>query len=70
MFRDCALECLVLLFFYTTATLFQLYPGGDMLYKMKRRKPEPTLLSTEGIFNLPQHIGMVCEELAFDGAVS
>ena len=31
-----------------------------------RRKPEPTLLLTQRIFNLLHHIGMVCEELAFD----
>ena len=41
------------------ATVFQLYHGGDMMYEMKRRKPEPTLLPTQGIFNLSHHIGMV-----------
>ena len=35
-----------------------------MMYEMRRRKPEPTLLLTHGIFNLPHHTGMVCEELA------
>ena len=40
-----------------------------MMYKM-RRKPEPTLLLTPEIFNLPRHICMVWEELAFDDAVS
>ena len=35
-----------------------------------RRKPEPTLLPTQGTFNLPHHLGMVWEELAFDAAVS
>ena len=34
------------------------------------RKPEPTLLLTQGIFYLPHHIGMVWEELDFDNAVS
>ena len=29
------------------------------IYKMRRRKPEPTLLPTQRIFNLPHHIGMV-----------
>ena len=29
------------------ATVFQLYHGGDMMYEMRRRKPEPTLLSTQ-----------------------
>ena len=57
--------------FYTIATVFQLYPGSDMMYKMRRRKPGPTLLLTQVIFNLPQYdIGMVWEELAFDDAVS
>ena len=44
--------------------------GDDMMYDMRRRKPDPTLLPTEGIFNLPHHIDMVCEEQAFDDAVS
>ena len=47
------------LLFYTIATIFQLYHGGDMMYEMRRRKPEPTLLPTRGIFNLIHHIGMV-----------
>ena len=33
-----------LLLFYTVATVFKLYPGGDMIYEMIRRKPEPTPL--------------------------
>ena len=43
-----------------------------MMYEMKRRKPEPTLLPTQGIFNLAHHIGMVPirEELAFADAVN
>ena len=41
------------------ATLFQLYHGGDMMYEMGRRKPKLTLLPTQGIFNLPHHIGTV-----------
>ena len=43
-----------------------------MMYEMRRRrrKPECTLLQTEGIFNLPHHICMACEELAFDDTVS
>ena len=47
-----------LLLFYTIATVFQLYHSGDMMYEMRRRKPEPTLLVTQWIFNLPHHIGM------------
>ena len=49
---------------YAVAMVFQLYDGGYMMYEMRR--PVPTLLPTQGIFNLPHHIGMVCEELAFD----
>ena len=45
-------------------------PRGDMMYEIRRRKPEPTLLPTQGIFNLPHHVGMVWEELAPDDAVS
>ena len=40
------------------------------MYEMRRRKAEPTLLATQGIFNLPHHVGTVWEELAFDDAVS
>ena len=48
----------VLLLFYATATVFQLYLSGDMVHEMRRRKPEPTPLLTKGIFYLPHHIGM------------
>ena len=44
--------------------------GGDIMYEMRRRKSEPTLLPTDRIFNLPHHIGMICWEPAFDDAVS
>ena len=37
---------------------------------MRRGNPKPTLLTTQGIFNLGHHIGKVREELAFDDAVS
>ena len=42
-----------------------------MMYEMMR-KPKPTLLPTltQGIFNLPHHIGMVWQKLAFDDTVS
>ena len=40
-----------------------------MMYEMRRKNLEPTLLPTQAIFNLPHHIGMVGEELAFDDAV-
>ena len=46
-------DCLLLLF-YAMATIFQLYLGSDMMYVM-RRKFEPTLVLTQGIFNLPHH---------------
>ena len=52
-----AIVCLLL--FYAKATVFQLYQGGDIMYTMRRRKPEPMLLPTQGIFNLPHHIGIV-----------
>ena len=52
------------LLFYTTATAFQLYIGSDMMYEMRRRKPEPTVLLTQRIHNIPHHIGMVYQELA------
>ena len=51
-------------------TVFQLYQDGDVVYEMRRRKPEPTPLPTQRILNLPHHIDMVWEELAFDNAVS
>ena len=56
---------LFVLLFYTIARVFQLYLVSDVTYEM-RRKFEPTLLPTQGIINLPNHISMVCEELAFD----
>ena len=54
--------------FYAIATVFQLNNGGDMMYE-SRRKPEPTLLPTQRIVNLPHHIGTVWEELTFDDVV-
>ena len=50
--------------FYAIATVLQLYHGGDMMHEMRRR-----ILPTQGICNLPHHIGMVWEQLAFDEAV-
>ena len=42
-----------------------------MMYEMRKRKPELTLLPTQVIFNLPHHIDMVDGELvAVDDAVS
>ena len=37
---------------------------------MRRTKPEPTFLPTQGTFNLPHHIGMIWGELVFIDAVS
>ena len=48
-----------LVMFHAIAIIVQLHLGGDMMYDMKRRKPETTLLPTEGVFNLRHHIGMV-----------
>ena len=59
-----------LLLFYGLTTVFQLYHGSDMMYESRRRKSKPTLLLTQGIFNLPHHIGKVWQELAFVDAVS
>ena len=56
--------------FFAIATIFQLYHGSDTMYDMRRRKSEPTFLLTQWIFNLPHHIGMIREELAFDDALS
>ena len=58
------------LLFYAIATVFQVYHGRDMIYEIRKRKPASTLLLTQGSFNLSHHVGMVCEELAFDDAVS
>ena len=63
-------DLLCLLLFYAIAILFQLYHGDDMMYEVRRRKFEPTILPTQGIFNLSHYIGTVWEELAFDDAVS
>ena len=60
----------VCLLVYAITTVFQLYHGDDMMYEMRRRKPKPTSLPTQGIFNLAHHISMVGEKLAVDYAVS
>ena len=52
-----AVHMFVYLLFYATTTVFQLFHGGNMMYEM-RRKPEPSLLPTMGIFNFPHQIGM------------
>ena len=36
-----------LLLFYTIATVFQLYHSGDIMYEMRREKPEPMFLPTQ-----------------------
>ena len=59
-----------LFLFFAIATIFQLYLGSDMMYDMGRRKPKSTLLPTQRNFNLPHHIGIVREELAFDDTQS
>ena len=47
----------VCLLFYAIATVFHLYHDGDMMYEM-RRKPDLTLLLTQGIFKLLHRHGM------------
>ena len=47
------------LLFYAIATVIQLYHDGGIMYELRRGKSEPTLLPTQGIINLPHHIGMV-----------
>ena len=42
--------------FYAITTVFQLYNGCDM---MRKRMPQSILSLTQGIFNLPHHIGRV-----------
>ena len=56
--------------FYAIAPDVQLYHGGDIMYDMRRRKPEPTPLPTQEMFKVPQHKGMILEVVAFDDAVS
>ena len=53
---DCGTSaaCLV----YAITAVLQLHHGGDMMREIRRRKPEPTLLPTRRIFNLPHHTGM------------
>ena len=45
--------------FYAITTVFQWYRGGDMMRwdEMRRRNPKPTLLPTEGVFNLLHYVG-------------
>ena len=68
--RKAVKYCFALLLFDAIATVLQLYLGGDMMYKIRRGKPEPTLLSMQEVFSFPHRIGMVCEELAFGDAMS
>ena len=49
----------VLLLFYAIETVFCLYHGGDIMCKMRKRKPERTHLLTLGIIIVPYYIGMV-----------
>ena len=62
--------CLFPLLILCTIAIFQLYLRINVMYEMRRRKRELTTLPTQGIFNLPHHIGTVWKELAFDDAVS
>ena len=49
--------CLLLV--YVIAMVFQWYHGSDMMYEMRRRKPDFAILPTQGIFNLPHQIGVL-----------
>ena len=49
----------VCLLFYAIKTVFQLCHGSDMMYDLRWRKHEPTLLLAQGIFNLTHYKGMV-----------
>ena len=40
---------------FNIAMLFQLYHDGDMIYEVRRRKLEPTVLLHQGIFTPPPH---------------
>ena len=61
----------LVLLFYRIATVYHLYNHSDVMYDMKRiRRAQVKPLPTQGIFNLPHHICMVWEELAFDYSVS
>ena len=59
-----------LLLFYSIATVFNLYHGGDLMHEMRRRKSELPLLPTQRLFNDRHHISIIREELVFDGAVN
>ena len=54
-----SLQSVCLLLLSAITTLFQLYHDSNMMYEIRRRKPEPTILLTQWIFNLPHHIGIV-----------
>ena len=63
------LSGIVYVLFYTITTVFQSYQGSDMLYEMRRRKADPTVIPTHEILNLPHHMGVMKAELAIDDAV-
>ena len=46
-----------LLSLYIIATAFQFYHGSDMMHEMRWRKPEPTLLPTQGVLAFDDAIG-------------
>ena len=55
--------------FYTIATVFPLHHGSGMMKRREGDIPSIHIYPTQRIFNLPQHIGIVWKELAFDDAV-
>ena len=58
------------LFFHVIARICQLCLCSDMIHEMKKGTYEPTPLLSHGSFNLPHHILVVREELAFGDAVN
>ena len=58
------------LLFYAIATIGQLCYDGDMMYEMRRRKPEHTLLATRAFVPLiPHRHGMKGTGLVWQGKV-
>ena len=55
---------------YALTPVFQLFNDSDMMDQTRRRKPETTVLPTQGFFNCSHYIGMVWQKLAFDDTIS
>ena len=60
-----------LLLFYAVATLFQLYHDSDIMYEMRQRKARVyTFTYSQDLSPPTPYKHRVCQELAFDDAVS